>query len=354
MATVVKNFKVKNGIVIEGATGTLNGSNLVTETATQTLSNKTLGSALNADSNSITNLAAPTSNADAATKLYSDTVSTAAETAAIAYTDARETAITASYQTYADTAESDAITAANLYTDGEVLALDTSLKAYADQAESDAVATSNSYTDGAISNLVDGAPALLDTLNELAAALGDDENFATTITGTISSGDASTLASANTYTDGEISTVNTTIDGLTTTDIAEGSALYFTAARAVDAVEAVVPNFTEVDINSVATQVAAQVSVATAGQATVYSFSKTLYRSAELIVKASTSDHTEITKVLLTLDGLDNIAITEYGTVGTNGTLFTVTAALSGDNVNILATTTSNTTNILVSGTLLV
>ena len=37
----------------------------------------------------------------------------------------------------------------------------------------------------AISDLVDGAPALLDTLNELAAAINDDENFVTTITNLI-------------------------------------------------------------------------------------------------------------------------------------------------------------------------
>ena len=37
----------------------------------------------------------------------------------------------------------------------------------------------------AISNLVDGAPALLDTLNEIAAAINDDENFVTTITNLI-------------------------------------------------------------------------------------------------------------------------------------------------------------------------
>lgn len=37
------------------------------------------------------------------------------------------------------------------------------------------------YTDTAIANLVDTAPSTLDTLNELAAALGDDPNFATTI-----------------------------------------------------------------------------------------------------------------------------------------------------------------------------
>jgi hypothetical protein len=43
----------------------------------------------------------------------------------------------------------------------------------------------NGYTDAAISNLVDTAPTTLNTLNELAAALGDDANFATTITTSI-------------------------------------------------------------------------------------------------------------------------------------------------------------------------
>ena len=37
------------------------------------------------------------------------------------------------------------------------------------------------YADTAIANLVDSSPATLDTLNELAAALGDDPNFATTV-----------------------------------------------------------------------------------------------------------------------------------------------------------------------------
>ena len=39
----------------------------------------------------------------------------------------------------------------------------------------------------AISNLVDSAPTTLDTLNELAAALGDDANFSTTVTNSIAS-----------------------------------------------------------------------------------------------------------------------------------------------------------------------
>jgi hypothetical protein len=41
------------------------------------------------------------------------------------------------------------------------------------------------YVTTTISNLVDSAPATLDTLNELAAALGDDANFSTTVTTSI-------------------------------------------------------------------------------------------------------------------------------------------------------------------------
>lgn len=41
------------------------------------------------------------------------------------------------------------------------------------------------FVTGAISDLADSAPATLDTLNELAAALGDDANFSTTVTNSI-------------------------------------------------------------------------------------------------------------------------------------------------------------------------
>lgn len=47
-------------------------------------------------------------------------------------------------------------------------------KAYADSSASTAAA-----------NIVDSAPSTLDTLNELAAALNDDANFATTVTNSI-------------------------------------------------------------------------------------------------------------------------------------------------------------------------
>ena len=51
-----------------------------------------------------------------------------------------------------------------------------------------------SYVAAQVSNLVDSAPGALDTLNELAAALGDDANFSTTITNLINT--KTTIAAA--------------------------------------------------------------------------------------------------------------------------------------------------------------
>ena len=41
------------------------------------------------------------------------------------------------------------------------------------------------YVTTALANLADSAPSTLNTLNELAAALGDDANFSTTVTNSI-------------------------------------------------------------------------------------------------------------------------------------------------------------------------
>ena len=43
------------------------------------------------------------------------------------------------------------------------------------------IVATRSYVDTAVSNLVDGAPAVLDTLNEIAAAIDNDESFSSTI-----------------------------------------------------------------------------------------------------------------------------------------------------------------------------
>ena len=87
------------------------------------------------------------------------------------------------------------ITVANLLSDvasttdlgtfsGSTIDNNQSIKA-ALQALETAIESEASNRATAISDLVDGAPALLDTLNELAAAINDDENFVTTITNLI-------------------------------------------------------------------------------------------------------------------------------------------------------------------------
>ena len=87
------------------------------------------------------------------------------------------------------------ITVANLLSDvasttdlgtftGSTIDNNQSIKA-ALQALETAIETESSNRSTAISNLVDGAPGLLDTLNEIAAAINDDANFVTTITSLI-------------------------------------------------------------------------------------------------------------------------------------------------------------------------
>jgi len=420
-----------------------------------------------------------------------------AESNANTYTDGEITTLDTSLKAYADTAEADAITAANNYTDGEIGTLDSAAQGYADTAESNA----NTYTDSligdgtvdgtggntitdriasAVADLVDSAPATLDTLNELAAALGDNPDVITnltteigtkvsksgdTMTGALTLSGAPTVdlhaatkkyvddaqAAAELYADGIETTINGTIDALTTDDVAEGTNeyyttakaqtdaaslltgasltnititgdgagltitaengvadsdtddlaegvtnLYFTNARAQAAVasdiataksEAIstaasdasskataaqtaaegyadtlvatgdataTPTYEAVDVNSVALQVAATQNVATASQVVGYGFSGTAYRTAKFLVKVASGVHTEVSEVLITLDTADNIAITEYAMVGTNGSLATVTALMNGTDVELLVTTLNNNSDVTVVGTLLV
>ena len=64
------------------------------------------------------------------------------------------------------------------------------------------------FVQTAVTNLVDAAPATLDTLNELAAALGDDPNFATTVSTQIG-----TKLDASAYTAADVLTKIKTVDG---------------------------------------------------------------------------------------------------------------------------------------------
>jgi len=73
-----------------------------------------------------------------------------------------------------------------------------------------------------VSSLVDSAPAVLDTLNELAAALNDDPNFATTI----ASGLAQKSDIGHTHASSDITNFNSSVSGLLpVTNISAGSGI---------------------------------------------------------------------------------------------------------------------------------
>ncbi len=132
------------------------------------------------------------------------------------------------------------------------------------------------YVDTQITNLIDGSPTALDTLNELAAALGDDASFSTTITTalgkrlrfdasqSLSSGEitqaltnlgiSATVAEIN-YIDGVTSNIQTQLNGLQTqitggavtitdTDLAANRALVSTSGGKVS-----VSNVTSTEID---------------------------------------------------------------------------------------------------------
>jgi len=86
-----------------------------------------------------------------------------------------------------------------------------------------------SYVGNAVANLVASAPAALDTLNELAIALGNDASYSTTITNAL----ANKLSTSN-FT----STANTWISTQTTSNLTEGTNLYYTETRANSAIDA--------------------------------------------------------------------------------------------------------------------
>jgi hypothetical protein len=139
------------------------------------MAEKKLFHILDLQGNRIKGVGAPSDSTDVATQGSAQAQADAAQAAAIsaAATDATtkanaaQAAAEATAATLANEAQAAAISAA---------AADATTKA--NTAESNA----NTYTDGKIADLINDAPEVLDTLNELAAALGNDENFASTVT----------------------------------------------------------------------------------------------------------------------------------------------------------------------------
>ena len=157
---------------------------------TSALATKTYADdAVSTHSSDTTNVHGIADTATLATKTYADDAAGTAETNAKAYADAMTTSDISEGTNlyYTDERVRDAIgTALTAGTgisvtvsdalDTITVAVDSSIatKTYADNAATTAVAA-----------VIDAAPSTLDTLNELAAALGDDANFSTTITNSL-------------------------------------------------------------------------------------------------------------------------------------------------------------------------
>jgi hypothetical protein len=222
------------------------------------------------------------------------------------------------------------ITATRTFASGEAATAEANAIAYADGLDTDDIAEGSTNQYYTTSRAKTDAAALLTgaTLTNI------------TITG---DGSGLTITAENGVADSD------------TDDLDEGTTnLYFTDARAVSALQAVVPDFTEIEVNNIARQVAATVSAPTAGSpVTAYAFAKASYRSAKFLVKVAYSSHTEVSEVLLTLDTSDNIAITEYAVVGTNGSSSAISADIDGTNVRLRVTPVNASSTVKVYGTLI-
>jgi hypothetical protein len=276
----------------------------------------------------------------------------------------------------------------------------------------------------AIANLVDSAPATLDTLNELAAALQDNpdiisdlQDIAAGKQDTLTAGTGIDIASNTISVDvvdlvggiaaGYVSTTekfgkiaidevalhtaldsrydasgaaNTAqenaedyADGLAANYDAAGSANAAQAAAALDATakadaaqaaaevhaDGLVDNlvdgttaFTEINVNDEAKHIAATSASLGSVVVTAYEWPKADYRSGKFLVKIDNGTDNEISEILVTLDSSNNVAITEYAIVGTNGSRGTITASVSGANVQLRVDPVNDST-IKVSGTLI-
>lgn len=276
MATVNKDFKIKSGLIVEGTNATVNGNQILTENASDTyilnlIGGETLvksvsnefdvsvagelsidratvdayydaaGDAADAEAAAIAAAALDaTSKANAAQAAAEATASAdatskanAAQAAAEATASADATSKANAAQAAAEaTASADATSkanaaeaAANSYTDSSITNLNLSGTYDALGAAADALADANAYTDLEIAALVDSAPAMLDTLNELAAAIADNPNYATDVANLVAT------KADTTYVDGEISAVDTAAQGYASTAQSNAESFATTAAN---------------------------------------------------------------------------------------------------------------------------
>jgi hypothetical protein len=222
------------------------------------------------------------------------------------------------------------------------------------------------YVGTAVSNLVDAAPATLNTLNELAAALGDDPSYATTITTAL--GTKAPLASPTFTGTVTVPTLNLTnalgyayggtgmssIGGANSilTVNSAGTALQYTNTLTINSIT------TGEAITKTTSTALTSSTVTTIGTFPVPSGNCIAVECVVLISSTSNGSYTA-SKLLITADPDFNAVadITEYAVMKNNDfDLFPIfTATLSGSNVllRVSATGASNATAKVISTSIL-
>ena len=160
------------------------------------------------------------SSAQSAAQLYADGVAGDAYTNAVA--DAASDATTKANNALSD---------ANDYTDTAISTEVTNRNDAIATAKSEAISAAEDYTDTAVGNIVGAAPELLDTLQELAAALENNPDIIADLQD-VAAGKQDTLTAGSNI---DITGATISVTGLDTDDVSEGTNLYFTNQRALDA-----------------------------------------------------------------------------------------------------------------------
>jgi len=160
------------GATVLDSTLAVAGAGTVTGTLTAS-NNAAIGGNLNVAGNTVLGNAA------------SDTVTVTADVASNLIPSADSTHSLGDSSNYWSSAFIDAITTTGAVTIGTTLDMTSGKINNLADPTANQDAASKAYVDTQVANLVDSAPGALNTLNELAAAIGDDANFTTTITNSI-------------------------------------------------------------------------------------------------------------------------------------------------------------------------
>ena len=381
---VTSYINTGNGLTIDGDNVVIDTGVTVDLNTAQTLSNKTLGTDLAAGGFNITGLADPVNAQDAATKIYVDSVAQGL--------DIKESVrvATGSNVTLSGTQSIDGVTLA----DGDRVLV----KAQTTQSENgiyvydSAGAWSRSEDADEPAELNAGTFVFVEEGNDYGdtgwvvssdnpLTIGTDAMLWTQFSGagTYLAGNGITLNGNTFEIDDAVVVTETDLDDavLDLTNVIEGyldpstgttveyiddqdaatlaAANGYTDTLVANGDPTATPTYLALDVNSVATQVAAEVSAPTSGTPVVaYAFAKADFRTAKFLVKVAYGTHTEVSEVLLTLDTSDNIAITEYAVVSTNGSSSSITAGINGTDVELQVTPTNNSSTVTVMGTLLI